>query len=114
VGTTILPIGYAGACAVASLVIALVATEYIVAATSFGTRCFGLYYILGTLSDNKVPATPQQRATAEKTFAEMIAMFQRRADELKSITPSIVNPIRTDRPVRFSLIDALLKHYALP
>jgi len=81
-GTTIFPIGYASACAVASLIIIATATEYVVAVTSVGTLCFGLYYVLAALKDNKIPPTPEQRATANKALSSMVAIFQRRADEL--------------------------------
>lgn len=81
-GITIFPIGYAGACGLGSLVIAVSTTEYTAGITSVGALCFGLYYILVTLKENKVPPTPAQRATTQKAFADMIAIFKRRADEL--------------------------------
>ncbi|HTU70332.1 MAG TPA: hypothetical protein VMF11_08400 [Candidatus Baltobacteraceae bacterium] len=81
-GVTIFPIGYAGACGLGSLIVAVLTKEYTAAITSVGALCFGLYYILVTLKENKVPPTPAQRATAQKAFADMIAIFKRRAEEL--------------------------------
>jgi hypothetical protein len=75
------PIGYAGACGGASLVVAVVATEYAVAVTSLGALCVGLYYVLIALKNEKDPPTPSQRATVKKTTAEIIAIFQRHAAE---------------------------------
>jgi len=92
-GIMIFPIGYAGACAAASLVVAVVATEYAVAITSVGALCFGLYYVLIALKNDKDPPTPEQRATAKKTLAEMIAIFQHRADERTNNSSTVAKEV---------------------
>jgi hypothetical protein len=55
------------------------------------------------------PAKPETRTIMD---SPQIAVATHLTETLSETW--IVNPIRTDRPVRFSLIDALLKHYALP
>jgi hypothetical protein len=89
----VFPIGYAGACGAASLVVAIVATEYAVAATSVGALCIGLYYVLIALKKDKDPPTPEQRATVKKIYAEIIAMFQRHVDERTKTSPTVAKEV---------------------